>query len=253
MKCGSGIYKFENLITKKVYVGSASYLGTRRRHHLAALRSGSHYNAKWQNAWDKYGAENFAYTVIEYVADKSQLRVREQYWMDALDAVKSGYNILPTAGSMLNFKLSESAKAKISAAHTGRKWTEAQKKNLSAAKMGGKQSPEQAVRHSKFMTGRKPSAEHLAAQIDAVRRPETRAKISAGSKGRAKSEAHVAKIKEALARPEVKLKLLARRNHNLGRKITPEMKAHLSKKAKERWANPEQRAKFVAIRRSRVT
>lgn len=250
MKCQSGIYKFENISNGKVYVGSASYLGSRRRSHLRALRSGTHYNTKLQRAWNKHGPDCFVYSVIEFVEDKSTLRSREQYWMDLLNAVAGGYNILPFAGSMFSFKMSAEAKAKISAKNKGKKRTPEQCEAIRARATGRRQTPEQAKRHSEFMMGRKPSAAHLAAQVIGIRSPATRAKISAAGKGRVKSAEHMEKIRAALARPEVKEKLSRRSRAQPGRSFTQEQRAELAERVRARWADPKMREKYILARRA---
>jgi hypothetical protein len=39
-----------------------------------------------QNAWNKYGEDNFYFSVLELVPDKDKLIEREQYWIDKLNA-----------------------------------------------------------------------------------------------------------------------------------------------------------------------
>jgi len=56
----------------------------------------------------KYGYANFSVTVSEYY-DKSDLLVREQYYLDKLNPQ---YNMLKIAGSSLGFKHSEETKEK---------------------------------------------------------------------------------------------------------------------------------------------
>lgn len=211
----SGIYKFTNKVNGKSYVGSASYLDSRKRTHLRDLRAGTHYNTKFQAAWNKYGAQAFDYSVIELVDDMGLLRAREQHWMDALNVVAEGYNILPKAGSMSNYKHTEETKKKMSAAKMGSVFTEAHKKAISIGKTGAKQTDEQRARQSAFMKSWRMSDEQRAAQLTALRSPEVRAKISATSKGRVFTEEHRKNLRAALARPEVVLKL-----RNRGKQVT---------------------------------
>lgn len=244
----SGIYVIANAITGKVYVGSASFLRSRQRTHLRLLRKGKHHSQKLQRSWDKYGHEAFVFVVVESVEEKSNLRDREQHWIDSMNAVIDGYNILPTAGSMANFKLSEEAKRKISLSKMGRKMSESARAALSLANRGRKQTESQRSRHSAFMTGRKPSEAHLDAQIAAIRSDEVRKKISTAGKGRVKSEQHIQRIRDALNSPDVQQKLKARSNPRTGAKLTDEQRKNLSERAKQRWADPELRAKYVQAR-----
>ena len=56
----SGIYKIVNKINGKYYVGSSKdVINYRWIHHKRALRSNRHKNDYLQNAWNKYGEDNF--------------------------------------------------------------------------------------------------------------------------------------------------------------------------------------------------
>lgn len=90
--CGtSGIYKIENLVSGKIYVGQSRHIKSRFIQHKSELRNGSHYNKHLQYAWDKYGEESFVFSVIEECPIEL-LNERELYWIDKLDAYNSGYN-----------------------------------------------------------------------------------------------------------------------------------------------------------------
>ena len=63
----SGVYQIRCIPTGKIYVGSAVNLSKRQRDHVNSLRQGDHENVYLQRAWDKYGEENFEFTVLEFV------------------------------------------------------------------------------------------------------------------------------------------------------------------------------------------
>lgn len=94
----SGIYQIRNLINNKVYVGSSSNLRTRMNAHFNELNKNKHHSIYLQNAFNKYGEQNFVFEVIEFVKNKDNLIESEQYWINKLDSVSSGYNIQPIAG-----------------------------------------------------------------------------------------------------------------------------------------------------------
>lgn len=99
----SGIYRWNNLITKASYVGSAVDLSQRLKNYFSPrflkkelLRNRSIIS----NSLLKYGYSNFSLDILEY-CKPSLLLSREQYYFDTLNPE---YNILKTAGSRLGAK-----------------------------------------------------------------------------------------------------------------------------------------------------
>lgn len=109
-----GIYKIESLTNRKLYIGSAINIKERWRSHKKLLKKDKHYNKHLQNAWNKYGEDNFSFEIIECVEYKNILIEREQYWLDYYNSYdrKIGYNISPTAGSPLGVKHTQELKEK---------------------------------------------------------------------------------------------------------------------------------------------
>ena len=60
----SGIYKIANLVNGKRYIGGSVNLKHRLVCHKSGLRRGRHKNPHLQNAWNKYGEENFEFKII---------------------------------------------------------------------------------------------------------------------------------------------------------------------------------------------
>ena len=54
-----GIYKIENLVNNKVYIGQSIRLKQRKLQHLSLLNRGVHRNAYLQHSFDVYGVQNF--------------------------------------------------------------------------------------------------------------------------------------------------------------------------------------------------
>lgn len=99
-----GIYTITNSVNGKVYVGSSVRIERRWREHRLALNNGTHVNNYLQNSWEKYGAENFVFAVVETLSDLNSvadLFLAEQRWMDRLNAMdrRFGYNIADVAGA----------------------------------------------------------------------------------------------------------------------------------------------------------
>jgi group I intron endonuclease len=117
LKSHHGVYKIANLLNGKFYIGSTTTpFSVRFRHHELNLRKNKHGNPHLQHSWNKYGAANFQFSVVE-ICDKTKCFEREQHYIDTLHPA---YNILPKAGIVTGYKHTAETKAKISRAFTGK-------------------------------------------------------------------------------------------------------------------------------------
>lgn len=80
----SGIYKITCKKSIRIYIGSASNFAIRKCCHFKLLKENKHSNRKLQNAYNKYGIENFTFDILEYVEDKTKLLKREQYYFNTI-------------------------------------------------------------------------------------------------------------------------------------------------------------------------
>ncbi len=199
----SGIYKIENIVNKKFYIGSAKSFISRWGCHKKDLRKNCHHNKRLQNSWNKYGEDSFIFVKIEIVDDLRLLIEREQYWMDTLCPQ---YNISPKAGSNLGLKMSLATRIKMSIDRTGKSHhSEKGKAELSKKMLGNKYRLNIPVVHSR----------------------ETKAKISKKLKGtRHSSESYIRASEKMKGRP----------SWNLGVKSSDETKrklkeSHIGQKA----------------------
>lgn len=73
----AGIYKILCSANNKVYIGQAKDVYARWRGHRYALTRGIHVNQHLQNAWGKYGAAAFSFTVAQWcvVEDLGRLEI----------------------------------------------------------------------------------------------------------------------------------------------------------------------------------
>lgn len=86
-----GIYKIENKITKKVYIGQSTDIEKRWKDHINNYKT-SRYNYAIYRAMNKYGIENFSFEILEE-CDINQLSIREKYWIQYFDSYNNGYNM----------------------------------------------------------------------------------------------------------------------------------------------------------------
>lgn len=101
-----GVYKIENLINGKVYIGSTEKSFLKRfSTHYTKLKSNNHKGHIYlQNAVNKYGIENFEFSILEDL--ENEILEKEAYWINYFDSCnrEKGYNlvIIPNRGPMSN-------------------------------------------------------------------------------------------------------------------------------------------------------
>lgn len=85
------IYKIIHRPTNRFYLGSTINIKDRKNGHFNDLRKNQHHSMKLQNAWNKYGENEFIFTKIEKLILDDELpfkeqieilRNREQYYLD---------------------------------------------------------------------------------------------------------------------------------------------------------------------------
>lgn len=131
-----GIYLIECIETKKVYIGSAKNLERRKKEHFSNLLKNKHNNKLLQNAWNKYGSENFVFKVLEKLDNENELLFYEQKYIDFFKQTHKLFNICMIAGNTLGIRMSDEAKKKLSISATGRKKTTEQVLEQSNRMMG---------------------------------------------------------------------------------------------------------------------
>lgn len=143
----SGIYGILNTKTGQIYVGSSVNIYLRLKEHLSGDKKRT--NIKLSNSIAKYGLQNFSYIIFEY-CDNSSLTTRETYFIQSMlpDLL---FNFLLTAYSLLGYKHTDEAKAKISEVQIGKRvgennpmfgknHTDESKAKMSEAKIGNNNS-----------------------------------------------------------------------------------------------------------------
>lgn len=92
-----GIYKIENIINHKCYIGQSINIKRRWEIHKSELKNNRHYNKYLQKAWNKYGENSFLFSVIEECS-KLELNEKEQYYIKKYNSYANkknskGYNL----------------------------------------------------------------------------------------------------------------------------------------------------------------
>lgn len=84
-----GIYKIENLINHKVYIGQSIHIERRWKEHCYPSK-----NTVIAKAIKKYGKENFSFQVLEECSEQ-ELNEKEQFYIKKFNSViPNGYNIV---------------------------------------------------------------------------------------------------------------------------------------------------------------
>lgn len=151
-----GVYKFTNIVTGKVYIGSSSNIIRRYEEHLNTLIGNRSPLIKLQNSFNKYKLSNFTFSIQEIVKEIEDLLDREKYWIDFYDCTnqEKGYNIRTIPNSNLGFRHSEESKAKISSSLIGRVCSKETRRKISNSHKGTKKSSEAREKMSKAAKGR---------------------------------------------------------------------------------------------------
>lgn len=84
------IYKFQNKINGKVYIGRTDDFTRRLIEHRASVNSGRGYTL--HNAIRKYGWDNFEYGVIDQAETLQEIIAKEYEHIVKHDSVRTGYN-----------------------------------------------------------------------------------------------------------------------------------------------------------------
>lgn len=143
MKVISGIYTITNKFNNKIYIGQSINCNLRLRQHYNKLATNKHHNLYLQNAWNKYGEDNFKFEILEE-CDEKFLISQEHYWCNILKThdKKYGYNEKLTHPFTQNTKLSNATKDKIAKKATGRIISSEIKNKISKSLKGRKFSKE---------------------------------------------------------------------------------------------------------------
>ena len=135
----SGIYKIENSVNGKVYIGkSIDILNKRWPSHKNLLNNGTHDNRHLQNAWNKYGEDNFKFSII-FECCIDELNKYEIYYINLYKSYLPEYGYNKTYGGDGEIP-TEETRRKMSISHKGILGTPESKAKQSL-KLSGENNP----------------------------------------------------------------------------------------------------------------
>jgi group I intron endonuclease len=129
------VYKIENKINGKIYVGQTkSTIAARLSSHLKS-------STLMGSALRKYGIESFRINIIDTALSKEILDEKERYWIATLSCKPPhGYNIA-SGGQGSDAPRTAEAKENLRIKNTGKKFTEEHCRKISLANKGRKRKP----------------------------------------------------------------------------------------------------------------
>lgn len=131
LKMGS-IYSITNKTNGKRYIGLTNNVEDRFRRHKYRLKNNKHGNDYLQNAWNKYGKENFEFEILEENIERNKLGSKEQIYIRKYDSFNKGYNL--TTGGEKSYEMAESTKWKLHFANAGNSLDDKARKKIARAK-----------------------------------------------------------------------------------------------------------------------
>ena len=89
------VYRIVNLKNGLSYIGQTCNLSGRRNNHFYQLRHNNHRNKYLQRAYNKYGADEFCFEILERNIKAADINQREIEWIAHFNSYRNGYNLTP--------------------------------------------------------------------------------------------------------------------------------------------------------------
>ena len=218
----SGIYLIE--CVGRRYIGQSSNIDRRWREHRSTLKYGRHENSYLQRMWNKYGEDNFSFSVLELVDDPEYRNKREEYWITRFNTYSpNGMNLKEASEGTRH---SKETRLKISLSRLGIVFSSEHKERISKAltgKRGFKHSEETKLKIGLGHKGKK----YTGVQLENMQKASAKRK---GKPGHPSSKE--TNIKISLAKKGVSTK---------GHKLSEETKRKIGESNRKRWELREKR------------
>lgn len=171
-----GIYKITNILNGKMYIGSSKEIKERKSSHFRNLKNGKHHSIYLQNAYDKYGKENFLFEPVIDCLEK-ELKVYEDYYIGYYQPV---YNMCKLSS---RYTMTDELWLKLSNRNKGRIVSDETRKKLSEAHKGHVNSKESYEKGTATRRARGMTEKELAWRFGKIPNDETRKKMSLAKLG----------------------------------------------------------------------
>ena len=113
------IYEIENQINGKKYVGQTTRgFNKRKKEHIYVLNNNRSSNHHLQRSWNKYGAENFTFNILEE-CDYDDLDYLETNYIFMWNLMNPIFGYNEESGGNIHKKISDEARKKMSEARKG--------------------------------------------------------------------------------------------------------------------------------------
>jgi hypothetical protein len=96
-----GVYQIRNLVNGKIFIESGLNVNGIMNSSNFQLSAGTHFNKALQEDYNKYGQDNFAFEILDYLKPKDdektdyreELKLLEEMWIEKLQPFgDKGYN-----------------------------------------------------------------------------------------------------------------------------------------------------------------
>lgn len=140
-KYTSGIYMIYCLPNNKAYIGHSKNISSRWGKHKWDLKNQNHINGHLQNCFNKYGAHNLLFFVLE---NTNNLKLREAYWLSLL---KPSQRLNLTEIDIKSGNIKQISKI---SARKGIKLTEKEKINMSKAAKNRSEESKERIKKARW-------------------------------------------------------------------------------------------------------